>query len=177
MPKNLFFCWDGFYTLKDAVQSWTQHASALALHFKLLTIIIWWDLIFLIAHFPPAINVCFNMVSVGKLLLMKGQKLGIVTAPSILAPPDITNCCVTTAATTPSPIHIPHTFTADKYSPPAREPHRSLQNVTITISKQYLRTQLFLNNHFVAEVSNLALSHTLHSLEMSDTYVDTQCHL
>lgn len=92
---------------------------------------------------------------------MKGQKLGIVTAASILVPPVIINYCVTTVATTPSRIHIPHTVSADKYSPPTREPHGSLQTVTITISKKYLSTQLFLNNHFVAGISNLALSHIL----------------
>lgn len=160
MPKNLFFCWDGFYTPKDAVQSWTQHASILVLLFKLLTIVIWWDLIFLITRFPPPpINVCFIIVSFGKLLLIKGQNLGIVTATSILVPPDVTNCCVATVTTTLSPIHIPHTVTADKYSPPTREPHRSLQTVTIIISKKYFSTQLFLNNRFVAGVSNLTVSH------------------
>lgn len=77
---------------------------------------------------------------------MKGQKLGIVTAASIPVPPDVTNCCVSTVATTPSPIHIPHTVTADKYNSPTRERHRSLQTVTIIIRKKYFSTQLFLNN-------------------------------
>lgn len=112
-------------------------------------------------HSPPAINIHFNIVSLGKLLLMKGQKLGIVTAASILVPTVITNYCVTTVATTPSRIHIPHTVTADKYSPPTRELYGSLQTAMITISKKYLSTQLFLNNHFVAGISNLALSHIL----------------
>lgn len=90
---------------------------------------------------------------------MKDQKLGIVTAASITVPPDITNCCVTTGAKTPSLKHIPHTVTADKYSPPRREPHGSLQTATITISKKYSSMLLFLNNNFVAGVSNLALTY------------------
>lgn len=49
--KSLFSVEMFFYTLEDTVQSWTWHTSALVLLLKLLTIIIWWDLNFIIVHF------------------------------------------------------------------------------------------------------------------------------